>query len=99
MKVVLFLLFLSVFLQINCSNPSLQKATLLQNFENFLKTKLETLEKSKVLEVLSFLAKETSSKNKLDALSPILKEYLQVEKDALSQNQTMFMYIMVTLFF
>jgi len=62
---------------------------------------VQTIESSKIREVLSFLEKNfpSPSENKLDAFTPIFIEYFQREKEAKQQNQSMFFYVMVKYFF
>ena len=65
------------------------------SFKDFILEKLQSIESSKLIEVLSFLQKIAPSDNKLDAFVPIFKQYIDIEKSATAQNESMFGYLMV----
>lgn len=95
MKAVFIVLSLLLVFQVSLSSPAARRLSALKTFKDFIVKELESLESSKLIETLSFLAKLVPSENKLDAFTPIFKEYLQIEKEATEQNMPMFSYIMV----
>ena len=95
MKAVIILISLFFFFQISLCNTAYRKASILKSFNDFILEKLKSIESSKLIETLSFLAKLSPNENKLDAFTPVFKEYLEIEKEAKERNESMFSYIMV----
>lgn len=95
MKAVLLILSLLLAFQMAASNTYFRKAQLESSFKDFIDQRIKSLDPSKLIQTLGFLANLVPSDNKLEALTPIFKEYLQLEKEAKEQNLSMFSYIMV----
>ena len=96
MKVVLILFSILLLFQISFASPSFRKSALLASFKDFVLEKVQSIESSKIREVLSFLEKNfPTPENKLDAFAPIFIKYFQMEKEAKQQNESIFFYVMV----
>ena len=71
MKAVIILISLFFFFQISLCNTAYRKASILKSFNDFILEKLKSIESSKLIETLSFLAKSSPNENKRDGITPL----------------------------